>query len=111
MDTKQLINGKKMVLVEACAIDGCWLPIKNKSWCAKHVARWERHGHPPTVKNIFGDNTKRFWSKVDKNTDNGCWKWRGAMNIPGYGVFWNGRRMEMAHRWAFEHIKNISLGT
>lgn len=28
---------------------------------------------------------KSFWNKVDKNGNNGCWKWKGFKNKQGYG--------------------------
>lgn len=102
------VNGKKMVLVEACSIEKCWNPIKNKGWCAKHVGRWERMGDPLKVKNIFNNNDKRFVSKVRK-TDT-CWIWNGAKNKAGYGLFWNGKRMEMAHRWIYQRNNKIDIG-
>lgn len=47
----------------------------------------------------------RFWSKVDKNADNGCWKWTGAINGNGYGNFaLDGLRVP-AHRVSYELSK------
>ena len=46
---------------------------------------------------------KRFWSKVNKNTPNGCWEWTGALHYGnngksthGYGRFNN----TYAHRFS-----------
>lgn len=42
----------------------------------------------------------RFFSKVDKGGDGGCWNWTAALNNKGYGVFaWN--RERLAHRAAY----------
>ncbi len=30
---------------------------------------------------------QRFWSKVNKNTDTGCWEWTAFKNKSGYGMF------------------------
>lgn len=34
----------------------------------------------------------------------GCWIWRAARNAQGYGVCWNGRSTQLAHRWVYEQI-------
>ncbi len=45
----------------------------------------------------------RFWGKVNKDTDSGCWEWLGCCAM-GYGSFWfNGRYMK-AHRYAYETL-------
>lgn len=31
---------------EPCSIDGCSSPVYGRGWCAKHYARWLRHGDP-----------------------------------------------------------------
>lgn len=43
---------------------------------------------------------ERFWSKVDRSV--GCWRWTGAQNSGGYGVFRvSGTGLILAHRWAY----------
>lgn len=45
----------------------------------------------------------RFWSQVDRQADNECWRWRGARGSGGrYGAFWLAGRTVSAHRAAFE---------
>jgi HNH endonuclease len=39
-------------------------------------------------------------------TDYGCWQWTAAKVSNGYGIFWNGKRNLLAHRWAFEQFVN-----
>lgn len=39
-------------------------------------------GRPPS------DPVKRFWSKVDRSTEDACWLWKGNLNRHGYGEFW-----------------------
>ena len=34
----------------------------------------------------------------------GCWLWTGASIRYGYGTFWNGTRVVLAHRWSYEHF-------
>lgn len=53
----------------------------------------------------------RFWDKVDKNgplpvlgPDLGpCWLWTARTCTKGYGMFWDGEKQVLSHRWAFEH--------
>ncbi len=28
----------------SCAVDGCERPVKARSWCVMHYARWSKHG-------------------------------------------------------------------
>lgn len=43
---------------------------------------------------------ERFWSKVDKGSD-GCWRWTAAQINGGYGLFWNGEKNVIAHRYSY----------
>jgi hypothetical protein len=43
----------------------------------------------------------RFWAKVRKTSTH--WLWLGTKNNGGYGRFWAGGHMVLAHRWAYEH--------
>ena len=61
----------------------------------------------------------RFWAKVNKSgpvpvirPDLGpCWLWIGTKNARGYGLFWNGKRQVLAHRWSYEQAHGpIPLG-
>ena len=36
--------------------------------------------------------------------DSGCWLWTASQLPDGYGHFWNGTRMQPAHRWAYEQF-------
>ncbi len=51
----------------------------------------------------------RFWAKVNKTSDYGCWLWTASKDSNGYGFFSNpgGRtpKMVRAHRLAYE-MKN-----
>lgn len=50
----------------------------------------------------------RFWRKVEKTAPSGCWYWQGATNRGGYGVFGDGVRTRLAHRyaWEMEHARS-----
>ncbi len=52
---------------------------------------------------------ERFLIKVDKTPS--CWIWTGSTNPHGYGQIWIGRRLILAHRFAYEHyIAPIDTG-
>jgi hypothetical protein len=44
----------------------------------------------------------RFWQKVRKSEDGGCWEWQGARNSHGYGSFGINKRSQGAHRVMYE---------
>lgn len=47
------------------------------------------------------NHIERFWSKVDQSGD--CWEWLGARrHAGGYGAFWNGTKVVLAHRFIYE---------
>lgn len=41
-----------------------------------------------------------FERKFIPEPNSGCWIWFGGVNEHGYGVFWNGERLEKAHRFS-----------
>lgn len=43
----------------------------------------------------------RFWAKVRKLDGDSCWEWTAARNKHRYGMFWDGEKMVLAHRFAF----------
>jgi hypothetical protein len=46
---------------------------------------------------------ERFWSKVDRQPDDGCWLWTGAVTVDGYGRLRATSTVEVrAHRYAYE---------
>ncbi len=52
---------------------------------------------------------ERFLAKIEKQPG-GCWLWTATVTLPpkgrragGYGLFWNGEKLVLAHRWAYEH--------
>lgn len=59
-----------------------------------------------TIKS-FGELPPRFWAKVERDLDagmgSGCWYWTGAVSgSNGYGQYWTGERLVLAHRACFE---------
>lgn len=49
----------------------------------------------------------RFFGLVEVND---CWEWKGRQTPDGYGRFWNGSKLVMAHRWVYEHLTQTELG-
>lgn len=49
----------------------------------------------------MGKLEDRFWEKVDKNGENGCWNWTAALTGSGYGNFHLGDRNSVAHRLSY----------
>jgi len=47
----------------------------------------------------------RFWEKVRKSADSGCWEWTASKFREGYGKFKMDGRSVGAHRWAYEHLR------
>lgn len=82
-----------------CAFDGCDNPTHAQGYCGQHYRRVQRHGDVNTVQRIVGDDTARFWSKVDKSGK--CWDWQGTRNPGGYGSFQVSGHTASAHRIAF----------
>jgi len=48
---------------------------------------------------------KRFWSRIDKNGENGCWIWTRGKHKFGYGRINYGGTIYTAHRLAWEIAK------
>ncbi len=46
----------------------------------------------------------RFWKRVQLWGIAECWDWVGAKQNTGYGQFWNGARMQAAHRASYETL-------
>lgn len=42
---------------------------------------------------------ERFWEKVAKTET--CWIWTAALTDEGYGSFWTGEKVDLAHRVAW----------
>lgn len=46
----------------------------------------------------------RLWAKVAWGSPLDCWEWTGAKNPAGYGRVWDGDKMVLAHRAAWEIV-------
>ena len=59
-------------------------------------------------KNVNRDES--FWLKVDRNSKEDCWEWKGSLNR-GYGQFWVGHTFIGAHKYSYElHFGKIENG-
>jgi hypothetical protein len=67
---------------------------KGQIFCSKRCA-WDFRARPEQVQ-------IRFWKKVNK-TDS-CWNWTGGIINRGYGLFWDGDKFQLAHRFSYELV-------
>ena len=56
-----------------------------------------------------GSVEERFWAKINKNAEGGCWEWTKALHSRGYGQMITGskttkRHNVYAHRFAYETL-------
>ncbi len=47
----------------------------------------------------------RFWSKVQENTETGCWEWQAALSPKGYGQWITTKGTRRSHRISFIDAK------
>ena len=57
------------------------------------------------------DDAERFWRKVNKEGENGCWNWTAGLSSWGYGKFKLNRNSVLAHRLSYilHHPLTIDL--
>lgn len=55
---------------------------------------------------------ERFWARVNKNTESGCWEWIGkSISTNGYANIKRGGKRGGVHRFSFEmHVGPIPIG-
>jgi hypothetical protein len=44
----------------------------------------------------------RFWAKVHKDDEDGCWEWTASLSASGYGKFRMNTKTYQAHRVSYE---------
>jgi len=59
-------------------------------------------GRPTAWEVTLNDPGFRFWSKVNKQPNGGCWLWTACKTYGGYGVFCLGGGKAYAHRITYE---------
>lgn len=95
------VNGTR-----TCTVDECSRRHKARGLCSVHYSAHYRAGADDIDRGQT--RSERFWSKVDRSAGlSACWPFLGAVNDQGYGLFYSGRRMIRAHRYAFiaEHAQ------
>lgn len=85
--------------------------MTTKCTCTPEVSRLSGRRKPipgynpaPTVERFH-----RFEAKFIPEPNSGCWLWIGGVNEHGYGIFWNGNRLEKAHRFALRAYREPDL--
>ena len=86
----------------------CQCGCGNKTSIAKHSD--ERYGSikGQSYRFVHGHygrsipKEQRFWNKVNKNTEEKCWKWVGAITSSGYGNIWFDGKSSQAHRVSWQ---------
>jgi len=92
-----------------CEVPGCENSSRCLRMCWKHYMRMRRTGSTATTR-ITGDAGARFDSKCAP-TPSGCTVWTASRTKGGYGNFWDGESMVLAHRWAYQREKgDIPVG-
>jgi len=51
------------------------------------------------------DPIHRFWRRVDKSNESGCWLWTGATDNFGYGHFFADGKYHGTHRYAYQRTR------
>lgn len=64
------------------------------------IAKIYRDEHGPSLRNPL----QRFMDKWMPVPESGCWLWLDQDNSSGYGVYWDGMRGWLAHRFSYEHF-------
>lgn len=85
--------------------------MTTKCTCTPEVSRLSGRRKPipgynpaPTTERFH-----RFEAKFIPEPNSGCWLWIGGVNEHGYGIFWNGNRLEKAHRFALRAYREPDL--
>lgn len=61
-------------------------------------------------RNIPIDPYIRFTEKVEPVTESGCWIWTAHVNNNGYGQFYDGSKVVLAHRYSYS-VHNGDIGS
>lgn len=93
----------------SCPVEGCnWVGRLNGGLCGGHYEQKYR-GKPFTKIVRFDSVEDRFWSKVQRGTDDECWEWLGCLTSTGYGQFAS-RELPAVGRKAHRHAFRFTYG-
>lgn len=78
----------------ACSVEGCGRKHYGRGYCNTHYMQLRRAGVIKPRNLTLAD---RFWAKVEKADDAGCWEWTGT-KPNGYGyIKFEGRDRQATH--------------
>lgn len=94
-----------------CGFPECSRQQSARGLCDAHYKQ-QRKGRTLSVLNRASLNPQtteqnRFDSYVEKSE--GCWTWEGPRNLAGYGLFWDGKKQQMAHRVSYASTNGALL--
>lgn len=93
-----------------CTVPDCGRKHFGNGYCQGHHRRFRVYGDP-LARHGFASDIERFWSKVDKSDQEGCWPWTAAKDRDGYGHFKVKKRMWRASRWIFEQVNGSLISS
>lgn len=96
-----------------CAAPECERASRVGEWCEPHYRRLSKWGNLRLDVPIKSGMTEeqRFWSRVDRSSETGCWLWVGkSVCFRGYGKFYVGKRAIRAHRYSWELVNGAIPG-
>ena len=85
-----------------CSVIDCPSLVFCRALCSTHYRRLRLYGDVNTFQRTVhrGTPAERFDQKTDKSGE--CWTWQGTVHPEtGYGSFWDGARVVLAHRYAY----------
>lgn len=85
-----------------CEFPGCTRKHAARGYCNSHRSQQLRG---ELVRPLVGKAIpieERVWSRVTKTGT--CWLWTGGTTTHGYGVLWDGARLEGAHRYFYRTL-------
>lgn len=77
-----------------CSIPDCGKPAVARGWCARHYARWSKHGEPQAGKSgtLHGEPMAYFERVMMEHFGEECLMWPFSSGGKGYATFWLGHR-------------------
>ena len=100
--------------MKICKVNGCDRKMRSNGMCAGHVSRMRRGlslDGPIIPRDHDYPIADRFWSKVDKSGEGGCWEWTAYRTTTGYGKLQDKGKQVFAHRFSWElHNGPLSPG-
>lgn len=87
-------------LRKRCTVDGCSDMVHARGVCHKHYLRLKRTGSTEIDNPWFATPDEAFAHRTERAGE--CLIWTGALDRHGYGEIKTGKKIVLAHRWAWE---------